>query len=210
MPNTHILNHPITNSIIAMLRDKNTKCGEFRALMHRLAQFEAYEALRDFPTVEKALETPLEATTAKVIDEDRICLVPILRAGLGLSEGISEVLPGAHVGHIGMYRDEQTCKAHLYYSRFPKGIEDMEVLLLDPMLATGGSAVDAVKILRDLGVKHIRFICVIAAPEGVQRFEKEFPDIPLFVGALDRELNENSYILPGLGDAGDRIFGTIL
>ena len=209
MSNTHVLNHPLVSHIIAKMRDKDTNPAAFRALVARLAQFEAYEALRDIQTKDIDVTTPLETTKQAVIDEEKICLVPILRAGLGMSDGISTVLPHAIVGHIGMYRDETTHQAHEYYARFPKNVADMDVLLLDPMLATGGSAIDAVRQLKKRGVRSIRFLCIIAAPEGVEAFTKEFPEIPLYIGALDRELNENCYILPGLGDAGDRIFGTV-
>ena len=209
MNNIHVLNHPLLNHRIALLRDKNTKPELFRRTVQEIAEFEVYEALRDIATYEETVETPLEKTIQRKVNEENICLVPILRAGLGMSDGASRILPGAHVGHIGMYRDEATHEAKEYYARFPKGIENMEVLLLDPMLATGGSAVDAIRQLKARGAKSIRFLCLIAAPEGVERMKKECPDIPVYIGALDRELNENCYILPGLGDAGDRIFGTV-
>lgn len=209
MNNTHVLNHPIITHKISLLRSEDTAPATFRRLAGDIAQLEAYEALRDIATHKETIVTPLETMQADKIDEPNVCLVPILRAGLGMSDGISHMLPYATVGHIGLYRDETTHEAHEYYARFPKNIANMDVLLLDPMLATGGSAVDAVKQLRARGVKRISFLCIIAAPEGVARFEKEFPEIPLYIGALDRELNSNCYILPGLGDAGDRIFGTI-
>ena len=209
MSNTHILNHPVITHKISLLRDQETQPANFRRLVGDIAQLEAYEALKDIATHKETIVTPLETIQADKIEETNICLVPILRAGLGMSDGISRMLPYACVGHIGLYRDETTHEAHEYYARFPKKVADMDVLLLDPMLATGGSAVDAVRQLRARGVKRISFLCIIAAPEGVARFEKEFPGIPLYIGALDRELNENCYILPGLGDAGDRIFGTV-
>ena len=208
MSNTHVLQNAILAHKIAALRDVSTAPAQFRALVESIAYIEAIEALKDFETVEKQVTTPLETVSQHVIEEDKICLVPILRAGLGMSSGVSDLLPNAHVGHIGLYRDETTHEAHEYYARFPQNVADMHVLLLDPMLATGGSAIDAVKMLRARGVKKITFLCIIAAPEGVKAFEKEFPDVPLYIGALDRELNDNCYILPGLGDAGDRIFGT--
>ncbi len=209
MKNTHVINHPLITHKISILRDKETKPANFRRLVGDIAQLEAYEALKDIATHKETIETPLETMDATKIDETNICLVPILRAGLGMSDGISHMLPYASVGHIGLYRDETTHEAHEYYARFPKNVADMDVLLLDPMLATGGSAIDAVRQLKARGVKRISFLCIIAAPEGVARFEKEFPEIPLYIGALDRELNSNCYILPGLGDAGDRVFGTI-
>ncbi|MCR5348719.1 MAG: uracil phosphoribosyltransferase [Bacilli bacterium] len=209
MSNTHVMKHPLVDHLIAKMRNKDTCPAEFREAIKKLAQLEAYEALRDIQTKQIEVETPLEKTAQNVIDEENICLVPILRAGLGMSDGISVLLPHSPTGHIGMYRDEKTHIAHEYYSRLPKNIANMEVLLLDPMLATGGSAIDAVNQLKSHGAKNIRFLCAIAAPEGVAKFEKAFPEIPLYIGALDRQLNDNCYILPGLGDAGDRIFGTI-
>ena len=209
MGNVHILNHPLINDKIAQIRNEKTAPALFRRLVNEIAQLEAYEALRDIQTFTESVKTPLEVVDQQRINEDRICIAPILRAGLGMSDGISAILPNAHVGHIGLYRDEKTHEAHEYYARFPKNVADMDVLIVDPMLATGGSAIDAVNQLRKRGVKSIRFLCLIAAPEGVAKFEKAFPEIPLYIAALDRELNENCYILPGLGDAGDRIFGTL-
>ena len=174
-----------------------------------MAELELYEAIRDIKTKTIEVETPLETCSQEIIDESNICLVPILRAGLGMYEGVNHLLPGAKTGHIGLRRDEVTHETHEYYANFPKGLENMEVVLLDPMFATGGSAIDAVRQLKARGAKSIRFMCIIAAPEGVERFQKEFPDVPLYIGAMDRELNDKAYILPGLGDAGDRIFGTL-
>ncbi len=209
MSNTHIINHPLLAHKIAIMRDENTKPAEFRRLVGDVARIEMYEALRDIATQSVDITTPLETVSQQVIDEENICLVPILRAGLGMSDRINDLIPNAIVGHIGMYRDRDTHEAVEYYAHFPANVADMEVFLLDPMLATGGSAIDAVRQVRARGVKKIHFLCIIAAPEGVARFEKEFPDVPLYIGALDRELNDHCYILPGLGDAGDRVFGTL-
>ena len=207
--NLHILQNPLLKSKVTHLRSIHSSPKEFRKLIGDIARIEAYEALADFPQEIIEVETPLTKTKQPIIREDRICLIPILRAGLGMSDGIKEMMPDAPIGLIGMYRDEQTHQAHEYYARFPKGIEDMDVLLLDPMLATGGSAIDAVSLLRKHGVKRIRFLAIIAAPEGVKAFQAKEPDIPLFVASLDDHLNEKAYIVPGLGDAGDRIFGTV-
>ncbi len=209
MPNIHVIKNALLNHKIAAMRDKDTPVATFRSLVHDVAIIEMAEALRDFPTLTKEITTPLETTPQQVIDESKICLVPILRAGLGMSDSISSLLPHAPVGHIGMYRDETTHEAHEYYSRFPKDLGSKHVFLLDPMLATGGSAIDAIRQLRAHGAKEITFLCIIAAPEGVEKVKKEFPEVPVYIGALDRELNSNCYILPGLGDAGDRIFGTV-
>lgn len=209
MENVHVIDHPLIQDIIARMRDKNTAPALFHELVKEVAILEAYEALRNIPTKSIEVETPLEKTKQNVIDENNVCLVPILRAGLGMAEGVSILLPGAPVGHIGLKRDEVTHLTHEYYANFPKRIADMDVLLLDPMLATGGSAVDAITRLKERGVKSIRFLCIIAVPEGVKVVQEKFPDVPIYIGALDRELNSNAYILPGLGDAGDRIFGTI-
>lgn len=207
--NLHILDNPLLVSKVTQLRRIETKPAQFRRLVADIARIEVYEALNSFPMKEIEIVTPMMKALQKTIDEEKICLVPILRAGLGMSDGAKEVLPGSPVGMIGLYRDEKTHEAHEYYSRFPKNIDEMDVLLLDPMLATGGSALDAVKMLRAHGAKKIHFLAIIAAPEGVKRFTEAEPDIPLYVAALDDRLNENAYILPGLGDAGDRIFGTL-
>ena len=207
--NVHVIENALLAHKIAELRDIKTDPKRFRELATDIASIETCEALKDFPTVTKKVETPLEVTPQQVIEEERICLIPILRAGLGMEEGVHRLLPNAHTGHIGMYRDETTHEAKPYYARFPKGIENMEVLLLDPMLATGGSACDAIAQLYKVGVKSVRFLCIIAAPEGVKKVQEKFPEVPIYIGALDRELNSNCYILPGLGDAGDRIFNTV-
>ena len=207
--NARVIENALLAHKIAELRDVKTDPKRFRELVKDIALIETCEALKDFPTVTKDVQTPLEIAPQQVIEEDRICLIPILRAGLGMEEGAHAILPNSHTGHIGMYRDEETHEAKPYYARFPKGIEEMEILLLDPMLATGGSAIDAIEQLYKAGVKSIRFLCIIAAPEGVEKVCKKFPEVPVYIGALDRELNKNCYILPGLGDAGDRIFNTV-
>ena len=209
MSNIHVIENALLAHKIAKLRDVNTKPSSFRSLVHDIATIEVIEAMKDFPSVEIDVTTPLETTKQRTIEERKICLVPILRAGLGMSESVSQMIPNAVTGHIGMRRDEVTLLPQEYLVSLPKNIADMHVLLLDPMLATGGSAIDAIRLLKKHGVKSIRFLCIIAAPKGVEAIKKEFPEVPVYIGALDRELNDKSYILPGLGDAGDRIFGTL-
>ncbi len=206
--NVVLLEHPLLKHKISILRNKNTPTSEFRPVVKEIAMMEAYEALKDLPTVPTEIETPIEKTVQPMVAGHNLCFVPILRAGMGMVDGFTELIPTAHVGHIGLYRDEVTHEPHEYYCKLPKGLEDMEIYLLDPMLATGGSGIDAIKMLRKHGAKHLHFVCIIAAPEGVKAFCEANPDVPLYVGSLDRELNENAYICPGLGDAGDRIFGT--
>ncbi len=206
--NVILLDHPLLKHKISILRDKKTPVSQFRQLVKEIAVMEGFEALKDVKTSLVEIETPIEKTMQPMIEGSKLCFVPILRAGLGMVDGFVELVPTAKVGHIGLYRDEVTHEPHEYYCKLPEHLEDKEVYLIDPMLATGGSGIDAVKLLKQHGAKHLHFVCIIAAPEGVEAFEKEFPDIPLIVGALDRQLNENAYICPGLGDAGDRIFGT--
>jgi len=206
--NIHVLNHPLLTHKIAVLRDKNTGTTTFRNTVKEIAMLEGFEALRNISTKNTVITTPLEKTTQPLVDGSKLCFVPILRAGLGMVDGLTDLIPGVKVGHIGLYRDPKTKKPVEYFCKLPKNIKNMEVFLIDPMFATGGSAIDAVKTLKNKGVKKISFICIVAAPEGVKAFEKVFPDVPVYIGALDRELNNNKYILPGLGDAGDRIFGT--
>lgn len=208
-PNLTILSHPLLTHKISLLRDINTPCAEFRQIVKEIAIMEAYEALKDVPTKMIKIKTPIEETTQPVVDGKQLCFVPILRAGMGMVDGFSELIPTARVGHIGLYRDEKTHLPHEYYCRLPNNISEKQVYVLDPMLATGGSAIDAVKILKEHGAKNLHFVCIIAAPEGVKAFCETYPDIHLYVGTLDRELNSNAYICPGLGDCGDRIFGTI-
>ena len=208
-PNVMVLNHPLLKHKITLLRQKSTGTNEFRHLVKEIAVMEGYEALRNLKTELVEVETPLEVAKEPMISGKKLCFVPILRAGLGMVDGMLELVPSAKVGHIGLYRDEVTHQPHEYYCKLPYNIESREIYVLDPMLATGGSAVDAISMLKQHGAKNIHFICIIAAPEGVKKFVENYPDIPLYIGTLDRQLNENAYILPGLGDAGDRIFGTI-
>lgn len=206
--NVMILDHPLLKHKISVLRDKNTGTNEFRKIVTEVAMLEGYEALKGLSVEEVEIETPIEKTKQPMIAGEKLCFVPILRAGLGMVDGMLELCPFARVGHIGLYRDEQTHEPKEYFCKLPDNLSEREIYVLDPMLATGGSAIDAVKLLKQHGAKKIKFICIIAAPEGVEAFTKAYPDVPLFVGALDRQLNENAYICPGLGDAGDRIFGT--
>lgn len=206
--NVTILNHPLLKHKITKLRDKTTKTNEFKSLVREVSILEGYEALRHLDTTLEEIETPLEKSMEPVVDRKSLCFVPILRAGLGMVEGMLELVPGCTCGHIGLYRDEVTKEPVEYYCKLPSDISKKDVYLLDPMLATGGSAIDAVRILKEHGAKRITFISIIAAPEGVEAFCKAYPDIPLVIGALDRCLDERAYICPGLGDCGDRIFGT--
>ena len=208
-PNVKLLDHPLLKHKITILRDKNTGTNEFRHVVKEIAVMEGYEALRDLPTEMVEIETPIEKTKQPMKKKKKLCFVPILRAGLGMVDGMTELVPSAKVGHIGLYRDEVTHEPHEYYCKLPYDLAEREIYILDPMLATGGSAIDAITMLKKHGAKHMHFICIIAAPEGVKAYEEKFPEIPLYIGALDRELNKNAYICPGLGDAGDRIFGTV-
>ena len=208
-PNVKLLDHPLLKHKITILRDKNTGTNEFRHVVKEIAVMEGYEALRDLPTEMVEIETPIEKTKQPMISGKKLCFVPILRAGLGMVDGMTELVPSAKVGHIGLYRDEVTHEPHEYYCKLPYDLAEREIYILDPMLATGGSAIDAITMLKKHGAKHMHFICIIADPEGVKDYEEKFPEIPLYIGALDRELNKNAYICPGLGDAGDRIFGTV-
>ena len=192
----------------SLLRDKNTGMKEFRELVEEITSIMAFEALKDIPTKEVEIETPLEVCTQTMIVEKSVAIVPILRAGLGMVNGIHTLLPTAKVGHIGMYRDEETMEPQAYYCKLPQGIENMKVFLLDPMLATGGSASEAIGFLKKQGVTDITMMSIIAAPVGLERVAADHPDVKIYVSTLDRELNEHCYILPGLGDAGDRLFGT--
>ena len=206
--NITICDHPLIKHKLTMIRDKHTGTNEFRAIVEEIAMMIGYEALKDLELDEIEIETPLEKAMCPVIAGKKPAIVPILRAGLGMVGGLLKLMPAAKVGHIGMYRDEETFEPHEYFCKLPSPIEQRRIYVVDPMLATGGSAVDAIKLIKQRGGKDISFLCVIAAPEGVERLHKEHPDVKIFVGNLDRELNEHAYICPGLGDAGDRIFGT--
>lgn len=203
-----IFDHPLISHKISILRDVNTGSKEFRELVQEIAMLMAYESLRDLPTEYVEIKTPITTTKSKVLSKKKIAIVPILRAGLGMVDGILALVPTAKVGHIGLYRDEETLEPREYYCKLPKDIEKAQVIILDPMLATGGSAVAAVDFIKEKGCKNIKFMSLIAAPEGVKRLTDAHPDIQLYCGCLDEKLNENGYIVPGLGDAGDRIFGT--
>ena len=202
------LKHPLIEHKLAILRDKKTGTKEFREIISELGEMLCYEAMKDAKTYEVEIETPMEKMKARKINEDNYAFVPILRAGTGMLDGIINVVPNAKIGHIGMYRDEETFKPTVYFFKVPKDIEKREVLILDPMLATGGSAIDAIELLKEKGVTNIKFLCIIASPEGIKTVEDKHPDVQIYCSSIDRQLNEKAYILPGLGDAGDRIFGT--
>lgn len=206
--NVFIFDHPLVKHKIAILRDKNTGMKQFRELIEEITTIMTYESMRDVELVPVEVETPLEKTTQYKVKEESIAIVPILRAGLGMVNGVHNVFPTASVGHIGMYRNEETLEPQEYYCKLPEGIENKTVFLVDPMLATGGSAVDALNALKKRGCKNIKFMAIIGAPEGVERVATAHPDVKIYVSTLDRELNSHGYILPGLGDAGDRLFGT--
>lgn len=206
--NVTILNHPLIQHKITMLRDAGTGTNEFRQLIEEIATLMGYEALRDLPLEDIEVQTPIETCQSPIISGRKLAIVPILRAGLGMVNGILNLTPTAKVGHIGLYRDEETHEPHEYYCKLPSPIEERTIVVLDPMLATGGSAVSAVNFIKAHGGKKIKFMCVIAAPEGLNRLQEAHPDIQIYIGHLDRGLNEACYICPGLGDAGDRIFGT--
>lgn len=208
MENVTIMNHPLIQHKISRLRDKTTGTNEFRTLVSEIAMLMGFEALRDLPTELVKIETPIETTMQPMIAGKKMAIVPILRAGLGMVDGVLNLVPSAKIGHIGLYRDPETHEPHEYYCKLPEPIEQRTILVVDPMLATGGSGADAITMIKQHGGKNIKFMCIIAAPEGLERLHKEHPDVQIYVGALDRQLNENAYICPGLGDAGDRIFGT--
>ena len=206
--NITILDHPLLKHKISILRDKRTSTNEFRSLVNEIGMLMGYEALRDLPTEDVEIETPIEKCMTPMISGKKLAVVPILRAGLGMTNGLLALVPSARVGHIGIYRDEETHEPHEYFCKLPKPIDERVIVVTDPMLATGGSAIEAVNFIKQHGGKHIKFMCIIAAPEGLERFSNAHPDVQIYVGQLDRELNSDAYICPGLGDAGDRIFGT--
>ncbi len=203
-----IMDHPLIQHKITHVRDKNTGAKEFRELISEIAMLMCYEATRDLPLEEVEIETPMMKCKSKVISGRKLAFVPVLRAGLGMVDGVLKLVPAAKVGHIGLYRDHDTHLPVEYYCKLPSDIGEREVIVLDPMVATGGSVVDAVRLVKEHGAKHVKLMCVIAAPEGLALMEKEHPDVQVYCAALDEGLNEDAYILPGLGDAGDRIFGT--
>ena len=203
----HIIDHPLVQHKLSIMRRKDTSTNQFRELLREISMFMGYEITRDFPLEYEEIETPLMKMNAPKIAGKKVAIAPILRAGLGMVDGLLELMPSAKVGHIGMYRDEETCQPVFYYYKMPVG-KDRMVIVTDPMLATGGSACDAIKRLKEDGFKHIRLMCLVASPEGVQAVSRQHPDVDIYLASLDEGLNERNYILPGLGDAGDRIFGT--
>ena len=202
------LNHPLIEHKLAILRDTKTGTKEFRELISEIASVLCYEAMKDVKLKKVKIKTPIEEMEIGRLEEDNYAFIPILRAGMGMLDGVLRVVPNAKIGHIGMYRDEETYQPVNYFFKVPKGIEKREVFLLDPMLATGGSAIDAIDLLKEKGVKKIKFLCIISAPEGIEAVTKKHPDVKIYTAHIDRELNNNKYICPGLGDAGDRIYGT--
>ena len=208
MENVTYIDHPLVQHKISMLRKKTTGTNEFRTLVEEIATLMGYEALRDLPLEDVEVETPIETCMTPMLAGKKLAIVPILRAGLGMVNGVLSLVPSAKIGHIGLYRDEETHEPHEYFCKLPNPIEQRTIVVTDPMLATGGSAVAAIDFIKQHGGKHIKFMCIIAAPEGVKKLHEAHPDVQIYVGHLDRELNEIAYICPGLGDAGDRIFGT--
>ena len=208
MSTLHVLDHPLLQHKLSILRDKNTGVKEFREIVSEIATLMCYEATRDLPLTNIEIETPVAKTTAKTISGKKIAIVPVLRAGLGMVDGILELIPAAKVGHIGLYRDPVTLEPVEYYCKMPSDITERDAIVVDPMLATGGSASAAIRFIKNYGTKSIKLMCIIAAPEGVERIRKDHPDVEVFVAAVDEKLNDHGYIIPGLGDAGDRIFGT--
>ncbi len=208
-PQVHLINHPLVQHKLSLMRKKDASTNSFRTLLNEISMLMAYEVTRDMPMQDVAIETPLETMTAKMIDGKKLVFVSILRAGTGILDGMLTVVPGARVGHIGLYRDPKTLQAVEYYFKMPKEMQERDVVVVDPMLATGNSAVAAVTRLKQLQPKSIKFVCLLTCPEGIATLRKAHPDVPIYAAAIDRQLNEHGYILPGLGDAGDRIFGTL-
>jgi len=207
LQNVVLIDHPVIQTKLTELRDYTADHRKFRALLNEIASLMVYEVTRDWPTTPRPVQTPMERMTGRVLAR-RVTLVPILRAGLGMAEGVLRLLPDARLGHLGVYRDEKTLEPVSYYQKLPPDIAATEVLLIDPMLATGGSALAAVHVLKNSGVTSLKFVCLVAAPEGIAALHRQYPEVPIFCAAVDRQLNEKGYILPGLGDAGDRLFGT--
>ena len=206
--NVHVIDHPLVQHKLSLMRNKEASTNSFRRLLNELAMLMTYEVTRDVPMQEVEMHTPLETTKTKVIDGKKLVFVSILRAGTGILDGMLNVVPGARVGHIGLYRDPKTLMAVEYYFKMPQNMEERDVIVVDPMLATGNSAIAAVERLKELAPKSIKFVCLLTCPEGVAAMQKAHPDVPIYTAAIDRELNDHGYILPGLGDAGDRMFGT--
>lgn len=208
MGNVKIIDHPLIQHKLTLIRNKSTGSKEFRELVEELSLLMGYEVTRDLPLEEVEVETPIGPTKAKVISGKKLAIVPILRAGLGMVDGMLKLIPAAKVGHIGLYRDPETLEPVEYYCKLPVDVEERELIVVDPMLATGGSASAAITFLKKRDVRNIKLVCLVAAPEGVERIQKDHPDVDIFIAALDKCLNEHGYIVPGLGDAGDRLFGT--
>ena len=208
MENVHVMDHPLIQHKIGIIRKKDTSSKEFREMIKEIAMLMCYEATRNLKLSDVEIETPIAKMTAKELSGKKLAVVPILRAGLGMVEGILAMIPAAKIGHIGLYRDPETLEPIEYYCKLPADSSEREVYVVDPMLATGGSAEAAIQMLKQKGVKNIHFMCIIAAPEGIKRMQEAHPDVDLYIGALDEKLNDHGYIVPGLGDAGDRIFGT--
>lgn len=208
MEKVHVFNHPLIQHKLSFIRDKKTSSKDFRQLTNEVGMLMGYEITRDLPLEKVEVETPVEKTTCKRLAGKKVFFVPILRAGLGMVEGLLSLIPSARVGHVGLYRDPETLIPHEYFVKLPKDCDKRQCIVVDPMLATGGSAIAAINSLKLRGVKEIKFMCLIAAPEGVEKLRKEHPDVEIFIAGLDSHLNDHGYIVPGLGDAGDRIFGT--
>lgn len=207
-PNLYVVNHPLLQHKLSILRDIKTDKKEFKELINEITLLLVYEATKDLPTTKQVIETPLETFEAPVLAGKKPVILPILRAGIGMVDAFLTLMPSARVGHIGLYRDEKTFKPHFYYFKIPSHSKDRQFYICDPMLATGGSAEMSIGKLKECGVRRITFVCILAAPEGVERLNRKHPDVPVFTASLDRKLNKKAYILPGLGDAGDRMFGT--
>ncbi|MFC7685824.1 uracil phosphoribosyltransferase [Ureibacillus sp. GCM10028918] len=208
MSKVYVFDHPLIQHKLTYIRDKNTGTKEFRELVDEVSTLMAFEITRDMPLEEIEIETPVTVSKTKVLSGKKIAIVPILRAGIGMVDGVLKLIPAAKVGHIGLYRDPETLKPVEYYAKLPADVEERDFIIVDPMLATGGSAVEAINSLKTRGAKNIKFMCLIAAPEGVQAIQESHPDVDIYIAALDEKLNDHGYIVPGLGDAGDRLFGT--
>jgi uracil phosphoribosyltransferase len=208
MSNVHLINHPLVQHKLTLMRRKDASTNTFRTLLNELSSLMAYEVTRDMPLQEVQIETPLETMTGRMIDGKKLVFVSILRAGNGILEGMLSVVPGARVGHVGLYRDPATLQAVEYYFKMPSEMAERDIVVVDPMLATGNSAIAAIDRLKKLGPKSIKFVCLLTCPEGIAALQKAHPDVDIYTAAIDRQLNDHGYILPGLGDAGDRIFGT--
>ena len=208
MGGVHVIDHPLVQHKLTLMRRKDASTNTFRRLLNEISSLMAYEVTRDMPMQEIEVETPLETMTSRVIDGKKLVFVSILRAGNGILEGMLNIVPGARVGHVGLYRDPKTMVAVEYYFKMPKNMEERDIVVVDPMLATGNSAIAAVERLKELNPKSIKFVCLLTCPQGIAAFHKTHPEVPIYTAAVDRQLNDHGYILPGLGDAGDRIFGT--